>query len=254
MAEKLHAPLAVADAWAEIDRQRLGLADLLDTLTDAEWETPSLCSGWRVRDVAAHLALAQTGPWRATADLVRARGRFDVMIRDSARRHAAARTAELAEQIRSMAGSRRKAPGVSHLEPLVDVLVHGQDIAVPLGRARVMPIEAAAAAARRVETMPWPLSTAFHVRALLRGIRLEADDVDWSAGEGALVRGPIQSLLMLLTGRPAPSGSLAGPGVELVSRVSWEDHSGGPSAHDQQIRGRAGRRQFDDDSESGDFQ
>lgn len=242
MAEKLHAHLAVDDAWAEIDRQRLGLADLLDTLTDAEWETRSLCAGWRVRDVAAHLALAQTRPWRATADLVRARGRFDVMIRDSARRHATAPTAELTAQIRSMAGSRRKAPGVSHLEPLVDVLVHGQDIAVPLGRARVMPIEAAAAAASRVAAMPWPLSTAFHVRARLRGIKLEADDIDWSAGEGLLVRGPVQSLLLLLTGRPAPAGTLAGPGAEMLARASWEDLSGGPTAHDQQIRGESGRR------------
>lgn len=200
--------------WAAIDRERLDLADLLDELTDAEWEHPSLCAGWRVRDVVAHLALAQTGPARAALDLARARGSLPRMIHDSAVRHARLPRGELVAQIRAMAGSRRTAPGVSPLEPLLDVLVHGQDVAVPLGRPRSMPVEAARTCATRVWTMPWPMSATF---PRPRGLRLVATDADWSAGEGELVTGPVQALLLLLTGRTdAALPHLAGPGVAAL--------------------------------------
>jgi uncharacterized protein (TIGR03083 family) len=104
--------------WATIDRQRLDLADLLDDLAAPEWEHPSLCEGWRVRDVVAHLALAQTGTARAVVDLLRARGRLQRMIHDSAVRHAALPPARLTAQIRGMAGSRRTAPGTTPLDVL----------------------------------------------------------------------------------------------------------------------------------------
>src|SRR5215218_6511384 len=121
--------------WAAIDHERLGLADLLEDLSPEEWVHPSLCSGWRVCDVAAHLALAHTGPARAALGMVQARGNFDRMIADTARRHATAPQRRVVTEIRVMAGSRRLAAGVTHLEPLLDVLVHGQDIAIPLGRS-----------------------------------------------------------------------------------------------------------------------
>jgi uncharacterized protein (TIGR03083 family) len=200
--------------WAAIDHERLELADLLDDLAPAEWEQPSLCAGWRVRDVAAHLALAQTGAGRAALDLLRARGSLQRMIHDSAVRHAELPTRRLVEGIRGMAGARRTAPGVTPLEPLLDALVHGQDIAVPLGRSRAMPIDAAATAATRVWDMPWPMSTTFAPRRRLAGLRLVATDVDWAVGEGERVEGPIQALLMVLTGRtPAVRDRLAGAGV-----------------------------------------
>jgi uncharacterized protein (TIGR03083 family) len=200
--------------WAAIDSQRLDLADLLDDLGPAEWEQPSLCEGWRVRDVAAHLALAQTRPARAVLDLIRAGGRLQRMIHDTAVRHAALGSAQLSAQIRGMAGSRRTAPGVTPLEPLLDVLVHGQDIAVPLGRPRSMPAAAATIAATRVWDMPWPMSTTFSPRRRLTGLRLAATDAGWAVGEGDLVEGPIQALVMVLTGRTAAVRSrLSGPGV-----------------------------------------
>lgn len=205
-------------AWAAVDRERLGLADLLDTLGEQEWAHPSLCAGWRVRDVAAHLALAHTGPRQAVVDTLRAGGSMDRMIRATARRHAAAPPSRLTAQIRAMAGSRRLAPGVGHLEPLIDVLVHGQDITVPLRRPRSMPIDAAATAATRVWTMGWPLSRAFRARSRLQGLHLVASDTDWSAGTGARVEGPIEALLLLLTGRTgAALDRLSGDGVALLT-------------------------------------
>jgi uncharacterized protein (TIGR03083 family) len=217
MSTPLHVVLDEDAVWAATDRERSSLADLLDDLDEAEWDVPSLCTGWRVREVAAHLALAHTGPGAALTAMVRARGSFDRMVRDTALRHAAAPPAQLAGEIRAMVGSRRKAPGITHLEPLLDVLVHGQDIAVPLGRPRAVPVDAAVAAATRVWTTPWPLSTAFSCRHRLRGLALVATDADWRAGAGDRVEGPIGALLLLLTGRTAAAvHHLAGPGRDRL--------------------------------------
>jgi uncharacterized protein (TIGR03083 family) len=217
MADQLPPPLDVDTVWSVVDSERRGLADLLENLPEAGWERPSLCAGWRVRDVAAHLALAHTGPAAAAVGLARARGSFDRMVRDTARRHATVPTAQLVAELRAMAGSRRKAPGISKLEPMLDVLVHGQDIAIPLGCPRTMPAGPAAAAATRVWTMGWPMSRAFRARSRLHGLRLVATDTDWSAGEGERVEGPIEALLLLLTGRRAALDRLAGPGLPRVA-------------------------------------
>ena len=217
MARSPLVPLDGDAVWAAIDHERLDLADLLDDLAPAEWEQPSLCAGWRVRDVVAHLALAQTGAGRATLDLLRARGGLPRMIHDTAVRHAASPTERLIAQLRGMAGSRRTAPGVTPLEPLVDVLVHGQDIAVPLGRSRTMPVAAATTAATRVWDMPWPMSTTFSPRRRLAGLRLVATDADWAVGEGHRVEGPVAALLMVLTGRTAATrDQLSGPGASRL--------------------------------------
>lgn len=210
--------LDVDPVWAAIDRERSRLADLLDDLDDAGWDVPSLCAGWRVREVAAHLALAHTGVRQALREAIRARGGFDRMIRDSALRHAAVTPPDqLVAQIRAMVGSRRHAPGITHLEPLIDVLVHGQDIALPLGLAHPVPVDAAAVAATRVWTTPWPLATAFDTRRRMRGLRLVATDTDWSAGEGERVEGPVAALLLLMTGRTAAAAArLSGPGRDRL--------------------------------------
>ncbi|MFJ6795213.1 maleylpyruvate isomerase family mycothiol-dependent enzyme [Streptomyces sp. NPDC091268] len=208
--------------WQAIDHERLGLADLLDDLGPDEWDAPSLCAGWRVRDVAAHLTLAHLGLFPAVVALARARGGFDRMIHDTAVREAGRPEAEFAPRLRAMAGSRRKAPGVSHLEPLLDVLVHGQDIARPLGRTRPMPVEAAATAAQRAWSMGFP----FHARRRLAGLRLAASDCDWSAGSGEPLEGPVSALLLLVTGRTAALGQLSGPGLAVL-RERLPDAVGG---------------------------
>jgi uncharacterized protein (TIGR03083 family) len=205
------------DVWRAIDAERQSLADLFDDLSPAEWETPSLCAGWRVRDVAAHLTLSQLGVLPVTVALLRAGGNLNRMIRDSARRQAALPTERYAGLLRGMAGSRRTAPGVTHLEPLIDVLVHGQDIAVPLGRQRPMPARASAAAATRVWPNLWP----FRAERRLAGFCFAATDDDWSAGRGARVEGPVGAILLLLTGREAALAQLSGPGAaELTARLS----------------------------------
>ena len=200
------------DVWRTIDSQRASLADLFEDLSPAEWETPSLCTGWRVRDVAAHLTLAQMGVWPALVESIRAGGGFDRMIRESALRVGPLPDAEYGRRIRAMVGSRRKAPLLSPVEPLTDVLVHGQDIARPLGRTRPVPPAAAAASAAPVWQMPFP----FGARRRLAGLQLRATDSDLVLGDGAPVEGTTGDLLLLLTGRTATVGRLSGEGARRL--------------------------------------
>jgi uncharacterized protein (TIGR03083 family) len=202
--------------WPEIHRQRLAVADLLDDLSADEWAHPSLCAGWTVRDVAAHLTLQQMGP-RELFDMLRHwRGGMHPTIADAARRRAAARDPRrLVAEIRETAARRRRNPGVTPLETLADLLVHAQDIALPLGRSHPVPPEAAAAVTRRGLTMrmPPPLPGS----RLMTGLHLVATDISWSYGAGPEVRGPIADLMLIAAGRSVALPALTGPGAEILS-------------------------------------
>ncbi|GAA1377120.1 maleylpyruvate isomerase family mycothiol-dependent enzyme [Catellatospora chokoriensis] len=200
--------------WQAIDAQRQAVADLLAQLSEDDWRQPSLCAGWTVRDVAAHLTLQQFGPRDMLRELphLRLRG-MNRQILDMARRHAELPTAELVARIRAMIGSRRHNLGVTPLETLIDILVHSQDIAVPVGRRLALDPAAAAVAATRVWALNWP----FRARRRMAGFRLSATDTDWAMGSGAEVGGPIEAILLVLTGRLAALPALSGVGATALA-------------------------------------
>jgi uncharacterized protein (TIGR03083 family) len=203
--------------WRALDHERAALADLLASLSDAQWAHPSLCAGWTVREVTAHLALGpRIGLPTVLVEIVRARGSFNRMVDSTARRGSARPIGQLVADLRGVVGSRRLAPGQRLADALMDVLVHGQDIAVPLNLTHPMPPRAARASAEHL----WRIGFPFHARKRLRGFRLSATDVDWVAGAGAEVRGPIDALLPLLAGRTATLSRLDGVGVaELTATI-----------------------------------
>jgi hypothetical protein len=58
-------------------------------------------------------------------------------------------------------------------------------------------------------------------RRTVRGLRLVAEDLDWSHGEGPEVHGSAEALLLAMTGRPVERGELTGPGAStLLDRLS----------------------------------
>ncbi len=205
------------EVWRGIDTARLRVADLLDGLSPDEWARPSLCAGWTVRDVAAHLTLQELRPGRLVVELARSprilAGGMNGMIRDVARRHARRPTADLTADIRATIGSRRHNFGVTPLETLIDILVHGQDIALPLGRRLEATPAHAALAASRV----WHLRGPFHARTKMRGFRLTATDTTWTAGDGEPVEGPMIDLLLVLTGRFTTLDHLTGAGAPALT-------------------------------------
>ena len=207
------------DVWAAIDSQRRRTADLLEELSDDEWRHPSLCRGWTVRDVAAHLTLQQIGLGAALRSVIThpsTLGGVNRMIRRSARIKADQPTERLIAEIRAMVGSRRHNVGVTSLETLTDILVHGQDIAIPLHRELEMPTNAAAVVATRVWTQRGTRTARVFRHVPIRGFRLTATDITWSVGDGPEIQGPITAILLLLTGRLAALPRLSGAGAESL--------------------------------------
>ena len=210
--------------WAGIDDQRARTVRLLEGLAPAQWDHPSLCEGWTVRHVAAHLTLQQ----QRLRDVVAFTARHPRMLRSpslnaSIRESALLQaqllsTDQILERISSGIGTRRHNVFVTPLETLTDILVHGQDIAIPLGLDLPMPTSLSAiAATRRWDTRHTWLATV-NRRLPVDSYRLHATDTDWSRGSGPEVAGPVGAILLLLTGRTAALVQLAGPGLETLRR------------------------------------
>ncbi|MER7448927.1 maleylpyruvate isomerase family mycothiol-dependent enzyme [Nocardia beijingensis] len=198
-------------AWQVIEQQRRAIAGLLAELSPEEWDRPSLCAGWRIRHVAAHLAMTPSPPPVGVmlATGLRAGGDYNRFVDLLARRYADQPVAQLVSGLREQAAVRRMPVLTNYRNLLVDTMVHGQDIAIPLGRILPLPPAATAAATAHAATLGWPVFD----RHRLRGIRLRATDIDWCHGAGPEIRGPIAALLLLVTGRTARLHDLAGAGV-----------------------------------------
>ncbi|MFD4438720.1 maleylpyruvate isomerase family mycothiol-dependent enzyme [Nocardia sp. NPDC058519] len=188
--------------WQAVAQERATLVELLHDLPESAWDAATLCAGWRVRDVVAHLVLATRVTITALlVNLIRARGNTDRLVHDTAVRHAdRTPTTELLAQLRATIDSRAIPIGTTPIDRLMDLLVHGQDIAVPLGIDRVMPPTAARLSLDRV----WTMGAPFHARKRLAGYSLTTTDASWTAGNGTPITGTAAELLMVVTGRTSP--------------------------------------------------
>lgn len=227
--------------WSEIDAQRTQTVAMLERLTTEQWDHPSLCEGWTVRHVAAHLALqlphlGDVVRLVATHPSLLGAVTLNRVIHRSALLEAARPTDEIIARIRAGIGSRRHNVFVTPRETLTDNLVHAQDIALPLGIDLEMRTAAALVAADRIWATRGTWLGTVNRRLPLDGHRLVATDASWSAGSGPEIAGPVSALVLLLTGRPAALDRLQGPGAEaLRGRLS-------PPAGSRRRRGAGGRR------------
>jgi uncharacterized protein (TIGR03083 family) len=204
---------------ALVRTERLATLELLESLDPQEWQTPSLCAGWTVRAVAAHLAWAPvTPPWAALPELVRAGFRVNVFVRDSAVRWSARPLEEILDRLRENAATGARPFGVPDPGPLSDAVVHGLDMRRPLGRPRPVPAAAFVPLADWHARLRGPGAALVggSVRRRIAPVRLVADGVEWAHGTGPEVRGTPEALLLLLTNRPVAPGELTGPGVALL--------------------------------------
>jgi uncharacterized protein (TIGR03083 family) len=191
-----------------IATQRAELAEVLAGLPGPSWDQPTLCAGWRVREVVAHITMPfRYGRGRFGLELAKSGGRFNEMADRVARRDAAGMSpADLAGAVRSNIGHPWKPPGGGFTGALAHDLIHGLDITVPLGLDRLVPEE------RLRLVLPASLTDRsvkfFGVN--LDGIRLRAADMDWTLGSGTPLTGSASDLLLVLCGRTLPPGRLAG--------------------------------------------
>ncbi|MFJ3876824.1 maleylpyruvate isomerase family mycothiol-dependent enzyme [Streptomyces sp. NPDC090077] len=191
-----------------IASERRELADVFDALRAEDWNAPSLCAGWTVREVAAHMSMGFRLSLPATlGELLKARGSLHRMTDRVARRDAAAHSAaELGAFLRDHADHPWTPPVGGLPAALGHDVVHGLDITTALGLDRRVPEDRL-----RVlldGTRPRGLKF-FGVD--LTGVRLCAQDMDWSYGSGTdPVYGAAQDLLLLTFGRHLPPGHLHG--------------------------------------------
>jgi uncharacterized protein (TIGR03083 family) len=209
------------DYFVIIAAERLALADTLSELSPAQWETRSLCGEWTVRDVAAHLIVPLTkGAGTFILAFVSAQGDLHKASRKLTARVAARPTAEIIADLRAQAQSRFRPPSLGPEAPLSEVLLHGEDIRVPLGIADERPVERWRGA---LDFLVTPKAVRGFVPRGLPALRYVASDLDWShdsdAGSGQEVRGPAAALALAMAGREARVGDLSGPGAETLA--SW---------------------------------
>lgn len=200
---------------AEVLAERRELAELLAALHPDQWDAPTLCDGWRVREVVAHITMPfRISRGRLVRELLRARGSFNRMADRCARRDAAALPAEaLLGSLRDNVAHPWTPPGGGVHGALSHDLIHGLDITVGLGLDRRPPPDRVAL-----------VLSGMHPRNLrffgvdLTGVQLQATDLDWRFGTGTPVRGSAQDLLLVLCGRRRPAGRLPGDAAARFTR------------------------------------
>ncbi|MGD0926532.1 MAG: maleylpyruvate isomerase family mycothiol-dependent enzyme [Streptosporangiaceae bacterium] len=196
-----------AGITGSIAAERQELATILAGLPPQSWDSPTLCAGWRVREVVAHITMPfRYRPARFAFEMIRSRGNFNRMADRCARRDAAAPPGQLTAALRDNAGNPWKPPGGGYQGALTHDVIHGLDITVALGLGRRVPRE-------RLGIVLEGITGAKSVRFFgtdLAGIELRADDLDWSYGSGTPVSGSAQDLALVVCGRKLPPGHLRG--------------------------------------------
>lgn len=204
------------ETYARTTSNRLLIADVLETLDDAQWQAETLCAGWTVRHLAAHFVQPMLiGFGRFLLVALRYRGDTDRTVDHFTRRLARRPRGELIALLRDHAPDRVNPPRVGPLGPFVDTCVHLRDIARPLGLTADVPTE-------HWHTLLEYLTSPAVAPALvppgrLDGLELIATDLDWRSGSGAPVTGPVEALGMAACGRPAALADLDGPGRAILA-------------------------------------
>ena len=202
------------DGMALARAEREDLLDLLGTLAPEQWRAPSLCAGWSVHDVVAHvLSYEELGPRQLAARFARGSFRFGRVNAVGLREYAGRSPAELTDLLRRHLTPTGLTAGLGGAIALTDGLIHHQDIRRPLGLPRAVPAERVRPALRTALFAPTLLGV---VR--VRDVRLVATDLDWAFGRGPEVRGTAEALLMAVAGRRGIAAELSGPGRERIAR------------------------------------
>src|SRR5205809_2643056 len=175
-----------------VDAEQVEFAKLLRGLTADQWETPSLCAKWTVREAVIHIAVhSHTSGRERVRDGVRGLRRDEDPSMTKGR---ARSTDELIEYLESPArlGSSR----FDILTQLSELVIHQQDVRRPLGSDRTIPADRLAVVLDfgvSPRGLTWTMAFS---RRRAKELRLVATDVRWALGRGPEVRGPGEAILM----------------------------------------------------------
>jgi uncharacterized protein (TIGR03083 family) len=204
--------MAPASPWPLIHAEREALAQDLSSLDDAQWQTPSLCAGWSVREVLGHMtATARMTPARFFAGLASSGFRFNVMSARDVDRETAGTPAQQLAEFRKLTSATTHPPGPAEAM-LGEAVIHSEDIRRPLGITRDYPEEAVIRVADFFKGSNMLLGS----KRRIAGLGLRASDAKWTTGSGPEVSGPALSLVLAMTGRSAALSDLSGDGLETL--------------------------------------
>lgn len=206
------------EIWEAERDEMLDLAERLTVLDDEQWNSPSLCGQWRVRDVLAHLNAGAEGAFglgTVVSGMIRHGFNYNRWVAADGQVRGQEDPAVLLQALRNAAANRNDRPGARAVRGLMHVLIHGQDICRPLGIRRDL-----------LESHVVPVADLvkddvhiFGAKKRIAGLRLRATDMDWSHGNGPEVTGPAEALAMVMAGRLVALDDLSGEGkAELATR------------------------------------
>lgn len=206
--------LVAVDVMVMACQERAEMADFLESLRPEQWDEPSLCAGWRVRDVVAHMiSYEDHGKVDLAKRLARARFRPRDLNAVALAEYSDLEPQDLVEFLRAHLRPRGATARFGGGVGLVDCLIHQQDIRRPLGIPRDIPPERLRYALPFAVTAP-PLRGFWNAR----GVRLIAGDSHWARGKGPEARGQSEAVLMTLAGRAGVADELTGPGAAVLQR------------------------------------
>jgi uncharacterized protein (TIGR03083 family) len=209
--------MKTSEVWQYIGSERSAMADTWESLTPEQWRTSSWCQGWTVQKVADHvLAAAEQTPPNFFKEFASARFKFNVFADRGADRLSTLAPADLVRRLRARTTTTNHPPGpVTAM--LGEIVVHGDDMRRPLGLSHATPEAALVTVADAWKKTNILVGS----KRRIEGLRLKATDAAWTHGDGPEVDGPLQSLVLVMTGRGQAIGDLSGAGVSiLASRLS----------------------------------
>jgi uncharacterized protein (TIGR03083 family) len=201
------------DTWQMIRAERASLADALAALPEPDWDKPSLCAGWTVRDMVGHLiATARMTPPKFFGKMIGSGFQFKAMAEKEIRQTIAGRSRDdLVGDFRGVVDSRKAPPGPTP-SWLGETIVHGEDIFRALGGYREHPVDHVLAVADFYKGS----NLLIGAKNRVEGVTLKATDARWQHGSGPDVSGPAIALVMAMTGRKAALDDLTGDGVSVL--------------------------------------
>lgn len=194
-------------------RERTDLLEFLETLSPQQWESPTLCAGWNVHRLVAHMiSYDELGWFGVLKRALRAGFAPDRINELGAAEYAARSSEQLLSALRAHLRPTGPITALGGQIPLVDGTIHHQDIRRPLGLPRQIPADRMRVVLDLVLKSP-PVGAAKRAK----GLSVRATDVDWSHGEGPEVSGPGEALLLALAGRRDALGELDGRGMPTLT-------------------------------------
>jgi uncharacterized protein (TIGR03083 family) len=199
--------------WPTVHAERAALAADLDGLDDERWSTPSLCEGWSVRDVLAHMAAtAKISPLSFFPKLVGSGFSLSRMQEKDLAHERGPSPGDTLAGFRDVVTSTKHPPGPT-VTWLGETVVHAEDIRRPLGMAHSYPVDALVQVADSYKRSNLVMGS----KRRIEGVALRATDTDWSNGDGPEASGPMLSLLLVIAGREAGLADLEGDGVATLA-------------------------------------